>query len=135
MFSDAELQGYEELVNATMYHKYTREASNVNPANPDDWNMDELDYSAAVVDVPCNFLSAGELIARDRSVTTIETPSLRVDKDDPIKIFDRITNIKDSAGTIVVPGPLWVESKVPAAGFGPVTNYIVQLRGTSPQRW
>jgi len=135
MLSSEELQGYLTLVESTLYHKYTREASNVAADEEDDWNMEVLDWGAATVDVPCNYVSQGQLVNRDNTITTIQTPTLLVSKDDPIKVFDRITNIKDSNGTIVEVGPLYVEIKEPAMGFGSVTNYLLQLRGTNPQRW
>lgn len=135
MLSTQELEGYLNIIENTLYHAYTREASNVAVDQEDDWNMEILDWGSPTVDIPCNYVSQGQLVNRDNTITTVHNPTLLVSKDDPIKVFDRVTNIKDNAGTIVEVGPLFVESVEPAMGFGTVTNYLVQLRGTHPQRW
>lgn len=135
MLSDIELTGYLDLVDGTMYHSYTRESANVAEDQDDDWNMEMLDWGDPVPNVPCNYLPQSQLTFRDTSIITVTTPTLSVKRDDPIKVLDRITNIKDSSGARVETGPLFVEAKDPVMGFGKVTNYIVQLRGTHPRRW
>lgn len=134
VLSGAELEEYASYVQYALVHKYTRSA--VAPAaSDDDWKMKAPTYPVVVVDIVCNYLASGSLSTRLEGIQQVDDPSIMVAKEDTIKVGDRVTNIKDSNGVIVHPGPLYVQYVAPAMGFGPVTNYIATLAGTAPKQW
>lgn len=133
MLSSGEIQGYMDLIPYALVHKYTKSA--VVAGTVDTWKMAQPTYPVTVTDIPCNYLSAGTLTRRDRSVSMIETPTIMIPATDNLKVGDKVTNIKDSNGLVVVVGPLYVTEVETAMGFGPVTNYIATLSGQRPVKW
>lgn len=134
MLSAEEAAGYKSLVDSVLFiHKYTRES--FADGAEDTWRMINPNYGAPSVDVSCNYLSNGFLSTREKSVTSVESPTITVKSDDILKVGDRVTNIKDSTGMIVLTGPLYVEVIAPAMGFGFVVCKAATLGGQKPEKW
>lgn len=60
--------------------------------------------------------------------TTIYRPNMSLPHDSPLVVGDLVSTITNSAGVVLLAGPLVVESIVPNAAFGPTLNLRAYLR-------
>jgi hypothetical protein len=72
----------------------------------------------AVTGLPCQYAPVERLRLDEGGRVTISQPSLLVPHDDTLAVGDRVSAIADAAGTVLLAGPLVVDSIEPSAGAG-----------------
>ncbi len=134
MLSAEELAEYQEFCEFILVHKYTRKAKTA--GSDDTWNMAASADGTTTVDVACNYVSSGQTVEKPNgTVLRFDEPSLTIAASDTLAINDEVINIKDSSGTVLLAGPVYVKTIESAIGFGPTTLKIVTLQGTKPIKW
>src|SRR4051812_32055216 len=63
--------------------------------------------------VPCRYEAQDRLRLTDGSRVTVSVPTIQLALDDPILPEDLVSDIRDSAGVLVLAGPLAVETVEP----------------------
>jgi hypothetical protein len=63
-------------------------------------------------------------------VTVVTVPALTVSITDPLAIGDRVTNVQEQLGRVLLAGPARVESLLEARGaeLGATLQYVYELR-------
>jgi len=87
-----------------------------------------------VPDQPCAYLVQDRLVVDEGGRRTVSTPTLYVYDTDPLSVGDLVSNITDREGTVLLVGPLAVETIDPAAEAGASTMRIATLRQADPVR-
>lgn len=95
----------------------------------DDGYGSSLTEGAPVADKPCRYRATDRLRLENGSRITVSTPVLTVPHDDPIAVNDLVSNVQDSEGTVLLAGPIAVESIEASAGLGPTLQKRAVLRG------
>lgn len=121
-----------------LVHTYTR--SSVTPADTEDaWGDEEETPDASTSGLRCLYgsqerLYSETLTADATGSRTIRTPALFVPPSDPLAVGDVVTNVLDAAGTVLVAGPLEVESVTLNAELGLSVMKVAALRQTVGRR-
>lgn len=108
-------------------HTYTR--TPVTQGAEDDWGDAADTAGTAATAQPCLYRAVQRLRVDDAGRVTVEVPTLRVSVTDVLAVGDRVSNICDQAGTVLIAGPLVVESIEPVAGLGALLQRRATLRG------
>lgn len=119
-------------------HTYTR--SSVTPSDTEDaWGDEEEAPTSSTSGLRCLYGSQQayqiEPLSSDASgARTIRTPALFVASDDPLSVGDVVTAILDASGTVLVAGPLEVESVTLNAELGLSVLKVATLRQSVGRR-
>lgn len=129
LVSDAALAGIRSALSVVMTHTYTRTPVGVSAA--DDWNDATTSSGTPVAAQPCRY-SADDTVLRANVGRTVlvSMPTLTVPSDDPLKVGDLVSAIKDQTGAVLLAGPLRVDSINPNAEIGASIQKVARLIGT-----
>jgi hypothetical protein len=97
-----------------------------------------------VTGVPCRYVQRTQLQQRpDGRVVGISPPAVGGERtietlglrwDDPLKVGDQVSDVRDASGRVLLAGPVPVQAVEDVAGFGEVTGRIAVLRGVAVER-
>jgi hypothetical protein len=107
-------------------HTYTRTPS---VADDDETYGPNDDNGTPSTGQKCRYRATVRLRLEDGNRVTVDTPTLTVPHDDPIKSGDQVSDVRDSDGVLLLTGPLRVETVEPSAGLGPTLQKRAILRG------
>lgn len=126
----------------TLVHLYTREPVVV--VTDDGWSSENDTYGTPEPGNACRFIPTtlltvtpeGRVIATApaASGSALTQATLTVPHDDPLKEGDRISDVTDSDGAVLLAGPARVEAILAQAGLGPTVLKLAALRGDSVER-
>lgn len=108
-------------------HTYTR--TPVDPSAEDAWGDTPPAAGTPETGVACLYRPNRRLTLPDGSRVTLDEPNLRVEPTDPLAVGDRVSDVADSDGTIVAPGPFTVQAIEPLAGLGELLQQRATLKG------
>lgn len=111
-----------------LVHRYDRTV--MTPGAEDDWGETDAAPGASTTGVRCSY-STFQKVARDAGgVTVVTVPALTVSATDPLKIGDRVSNVTDQLGAVLLAGSARVESLLEARGaeLGAALQYVYELR-------
>lgn len=83
---------------------------------------------------PCAYLMQGTLVVDEAGRRTVSTPTLYVFHTDPLAVGDLVSAVTDREGTVLLAGPLEVETIDPAGEAGASTLKIATLHQADPVR-
>ncbi len=78
--------------------------------------------------LPCRYRAEETLRTDTGGRTTIYRPSLALPQDSPLAVGDIVSAVTTSEGTVLLAGPLAVESVTESAAFGPSLGKRAYLR-------
>lgn len=110
-----------------LVHTYTRTPL-VDGTEGDDGHT-PLVPGAPVMGVPCLYQTVERAVRDAGGVTIVDVPTLYVLPDDPLVVGNEVSNILDTAGTVLLAGPLVVETINPYAEAGASVMKAAKLRG------
>lgn len=111
---------------ASLGHTYTRTPYRRGTA--DNWNQATRTPEMAVRSVACRYRAQDTLRLDVDGRVTISQPTLRVAHDDPLEVGDEVSAITDVAGTVLLAGPLVVDSIEAVAAEGSLLGRRAVLR-------
>jgi hypothetical protein len=129
LVSDARLGRLATKLDRILVHTYTR--TPMVPGSDDDWGETDTVPGTPTVAVPCSYTSTYQKAVRDAGgVTVVTVPALTVSITDPLAIGDRVTNVQEQLGRVLLAGPARVESLLEARGaeLGATLQYVYELR-------
>lgn len=97
----------------------------------DAWGTSDPQYAAPVSGKPCIYHDIGTELADPQGVTVNVRPVIRVPWDDPIADTDLVTDIRDSSGNVLSPGPMRVLVGTEHAPHGPLLYRVLPLISTT----
>lgn len=86
-----------------------------------------------VTGFPCRYRAEETLRTDTGGRTTVYRPNLSLPYDSPLVVGDLVSAITTADGTVLLAGPLSVESIVPNAAFGPTLSFRAYLRAGDPR--
>lgn len=95
-----------------LLHTYTRQ-TRLPADNPDSWNLPGYQFSNTVSGIPCFYAVKEVPIVTPEGLTTLNLPVLTLGYDDTTQVGDLVTNILTTDGTVLLSGPVLVESLQP----------------------
>lgn len=98
-------------------------------ASADDGYGGDTTEGAPVTGKTCRYRATDRLRLENGDRITVSTPVLTVPHDDPIKVGDMVSDVKDSDGVLLLAGPIAVETIEASAGLGPTLQRRAILRG------
>lgn len=114
------------VFNSMMSHTYTLTPYT---SGPDDGYGSTPTPGTPVSGKKCSYRQQRQLRFIDGTRLTIDTPTLTVPHDDPIKVGDEVSNVRDTNGVMLMAGAATVEVIEPSAGLGPTLQKRALLRG------
>lgn len=91
---------------AALMHTYSRASDTA--GSEDAWGQASHTPGTAVSGLPCFYLAGGKTRIGAEGAVIVEQPTLAVLPSDPLKPDDTVTQILDSTGALIEPGPLRV---------------------------
>ena len=120
-----------DLAKVAFPHRYSRVA--VTEGAEDPW-FEAGNTAGTVQDGrPCRYSPTERLRTDERGIVTISQPSIAIPHDDALAVGDRVSNILDAGGAVLLTGSLAVESVEPIAAGGYVLSKRAVLRGGEPR--
>jgi hypothetical protein len=120
LVSDAKIARLRaKLDRKVLVHTYTR-APQTTPTDDDAWGEKDAGSGTTTTAVACVY----------GGVTIVTVPALTVSASDPLAIGDRVSNVTDQLGGVLLVGPARVESLLEARGaeLGASLQYVYELR-------
>lgn len=101
-----------------LLHTYTRTSRLVTPTGSavgtlDSWGQQSYQFGTPVTGIPCFYAVKEIPFPTAEGLTTLNIPVLTLGFDDPIMVGDHVSNIQTQDGTVLVVGPVVVESLQP----------------------
>lgn len=124
------IAGQEASIRAALggllWHRYTLTPRT---AGSDDGYGGTPTEGTPVTGKPCRYEVQQIVQYQDGTRVLVETPTLAVAHDDPIKANDLVSNVLGSDATVLLAGPVTVEDVISEADLGPVLQKRAILRG------
>jgi hypothetical protein len=128
LVSDAKLARLGARLDRILVHTYVR--TPMAAGSEDAWGEMDPAPGTPTTGVRCAYGTV-QTVARDAGgVTIVNVPALTVSAADPLAIGDRVTNVTDQLGRVLLAGPARVESLLEARGaeLGAALQYVYELR-------
>lgn len=113
-------------------HTYTRSTVTASDTE-DDWGDEDETPDVGVSSLPCLYSMEDRFVSDALGTRSVKTPTLYVAPDDPLKVGDVVTAIADASGTVLLAGPLLVETVNPNSEAGVSVLKRTTLRVTTGQ--
>jgi hypothetical protein len=130
LVSNARLARLGVRLDRILVHTYTR-VPQTTPTDADAWGETDTAPGTPATGVRCSYSSTYQKTVRNAAgVTIVTVPALTVSASDPLAIGDRVTNVTDQLGRVLLAGPARVESLLEARGseLGAALQYVYELR-------
>lgn len=127
MISAGELAEMRRDVDSTFVHTYTRTPR---AAGADDaWGDQSFSDATPLTGRPCKYREASTPLVGPNGLEVVNIPQMQVPALDPITMGDKVSQIKDAYGNVMVQGPVEVEDVSPVGTIagGPL-HLQVRLR-------
>lgn len=129
LLADAEFTPIREALALFLVHSYTRQAYTTGTVDAHG-NAVEVAAGSPVTGVACQFSLRQELINDAQGSRLVSLPVLKLAWDDPLAVGDRVSNVQDQTGAVLLDGPARVETVTASAGLGAVVERFATLRGS-----
>lgn len=116
MLAASEAAGIRATLGLLRAHTYTRAA--ITQGSEGDWGQTPATPGTPATGLPCLYAPTTTLRTDDLGRVTLDQPSLRIPSTDALAVGDLVSDIRDQEGTLLLAGPLTVESIRPVAGLG-----------------
>jgi hypothetical protein len=116
MLGTAEAAGIRTTLGLLLAHRYTRTA--ITQGSENAWGQTAATPGTPATSLPCLYAPTTTLRTDDLGRVTLDQPSLRIPITDVLAVGDLVSDIRDQEGTLLLAGPLTVESIRPVAGLG-----------------
>jgi hypothetical protein len=130
LVSDAKIARLRaKLDRKVLVHTYTR-APQTTPTDDDAWGEKDAGSGTTTTAVACVYGNVQRVVRDAGGVTVVTVPALTVSASDPLAIGDRVSNVTDQLGGVLLVGPARVESLLEARGaeLGASLQYVYELR-------
>lgn len=133
LLSDAEFTPIREALAVFLVHSYTRQ---VYAAGAEDAHGNTADAPSGdpVTGVACAYATRETLVNDLQGSRLVNIPVLTLAWDDPLAVGDRVSNVTDQTGAVLLAGPAVVETISVAAGLGAATQKFAFLRASRTVR-
>lgn len=115
-----------DIARVGLQHTFTRTAVSAS-AEDSEGNKSPVS-GAATTGLACRYRAEETLRTDDGGRVTIYRPNLSLPHDSPLAVGDLVSAVTNSAGVVLLAGPLRVESIVPGASLGPTLYRRAYLR-------
>lgn len=133
LFTATDIADFRTLVADVLTHRYTRVAPGA-PGAEDAWGQTTYGADVSTLSVPCLYRPAEKGLQTERGEAVQSAPVLLVAHDDTIAVGDRVRDVADADGAVLLDGPIEVESIEPDAGAGEVLLKRAVLAGAEATR-
>jgi hypothetical protein len=116
MLGTAEAAGIRTTLGLLLAHRYTRTV--ITQGSENAWGQTAATPGTPATSLPCLYAPTTTLRTDDLGRVTLDQPSLRIPITDVLAVGDLVSDIRDQEGTLLLAGPLTVESIRPVAGLG-----------------
>lgn len=113
----ADIADLRSLLADVLAHTYTRLTPGAAGAE-DAWGQATYGADATTAGAACLYQPSERLGVDAQGLTAISQPALLVRYDDALAVSDRVSDIRDNGGTLLIAGPLAVDTLEPVAGAG-----------------
>jgi hypothetical protein len=95
-----------------LLHTYTREAR-LGADSMNEWGQQTYNFATPVAGIPCFYAVSEVPVVTPQGLIRFNLPTMTLAFDDPVEVGDRVTNIITADGTVLVIGPVVIESLQP----------------------
>jgi len=95
-----------------LLHTYSR-TPRTSADSLDSWGQAEYEFDKIINNIPCFYAVKEVPIPTTEGLTTLNLPMLTLGFDDPAQVGDVVSNIMTADGTILIAGPVIIESLQP----------------------